>query len=1744
MSTWFDNYKAQLDSIIAAKQKAVSITGNNNLSSAYALLIARDQGSRAIVPPVGNVSSSSSGGSSSKTNPAAFTARGYVPRGNVVVGGGSGNKALDKAVSTTFNAGKSGISNVLDFLSRGNYASANLALTIGEQKKSKKVSHPILGTIARATGVGGLGDVVSGDWSNELSAVGRGLSGKEKNTYADVFRQAGITNNKAAGLLGFAGDVLLDPTTYIGAGVIKSGLRGVASGAKAVKGLAVGKKAAEEAVSKAGIKAAEVKIGAVPTSTVNDLIDHINSVKSADKVPYENLPFAVKPTSTLTDAIHSQRNADVIQARARAKSVTEQMGNITAKRYSPSLQIDAPFKSIEETVTTEVPKATKGIEASRAKAAAAYQRIVNDPGYRISVGNKSTTVAQLKDAVVKNPESAAMVNTILRQEATKLASSGKDIGGITIVGKTGKAGAVVPAKDLEHYLATGSAPKGSILNDNLDTLNLTNLVGKTESIKNFLKRMGIHIEEKLGPPFDEVPATTSVTKTTFKKFSLPEKKAWIEKYKDVLDKEDIDLLLSTKISKTSSKAYNDALEKIMSKTSSTSFTSVDDLLQAIKDGRVDPADLKKLQDLTGAKSPAGIKNGLNRVFKNLAKLEDDLKKSEADLVSSGKRFELPEESAINKLPPQPKPASEIIRNVVEHGNDADLVSMKAALDPNQVEDLENVIKLGIKANIVDPHVARRYDLFPHETKLGTARTEAQIHKGRGITKDWNMQKQFETFQRLITRRSQDASDLIKEAGLVGTQGRVARQRAMYEHIVPVMRAFDKFLIEQGNPPVLLLDRSYVASLTDVMDSLPTKFVQRHMFDGIKDSQNIPATMMNIIGGHMLDYNKGILSFGDAMGAIKELLLQGYKNPHNPSQVLHSGVGKFYNNLLENKGAKAAEDYIDGIGKTFLDGSLRLSQKLQENIAELTLHNIDGAAAITDNTLKAVVDFVSSPEFSNLDILRLVNNRDTMVDSIARSLGITSDAAKTIAKSDILVRTSAMMPPETVSEAVFGQRMANAVKQSSRPVGKAYFDPATQTKIVEINRKALDSAESAFKEIAPAIPAESLSDMVPEALGGVGMRLLRAFSPHLSNSQVRPIFLDHLSPTQTNSKLIARASSRIMAQHSGDDIAAAFKEMQNGTISSVDTVAAAQKDLQQVFGTVFNADPEYNHFMLHALTPTQVNAKALKYGVKEDLLLPDENFMDAWKSWDLDPVDILDVMNKYHAAIQSSILERELGADLSRLFGSKIAKPGMVRIKNDGSILSRYLDPSMYFEKDIAKQFSVLEDALKKLNEPKASDDFLKYIDSVIHSYKAGLTIYRPGHHIRNMVGDIFFNWMDGVNDPRVYELARRVMVDNHGRYKDIASANDLVTRGIANPKQSRNILTVTVKGKKVQLTTGDVYRLAFQHGGVLPDYSVIEDIGTAATRKMWKPRPFGGKVHNAAASFSEGRDHYVRLAHFIDKIGKGNYESLDDAARIAANRVRKWHPDGSDLGTAEVKYARRTILFYSWMRKAVPLVVEGMVLHPGKSMVIPKAMFAVAEANGINPTSFGDPFPVDQLFPDWLRDEGIGPMFGNADKGYWSINPGVPTTDVLSEFGNGFWPSVKNVLGSTNPFIKWPAEYALPRITHDNEEKGTQFIDLATGIPSKDVSDYVDQQTPGLSYLSNISNRSASSLFTQRTGVGRGMTDEQKAKAEAKNPGTDTTALINFLTGMRLTNQSKPGTITTAQFDQKRAIKKAQNASR
>lgn len=493
-----------------------------------------------------------------------------------------------------------------------------------------------------------------------------------------------------------------------------------------------------------------------------------------------------------------------------------------------------------------------------------------------------------------------------------------------------------------------------------------------------------------------------------------------------------------------------------------------------------------------------------------------------------------------------------------------------------------------------------------------------------------------------------------------------------------------------------------------------------------------------------------------------------------------------------------------------------------------------------------------------------------------------------------------------------------------------------------------------------------------------------------------------------------------------------------------------------------------------------------------------------------------------------------------------------------------------FEGQVADDFTELMKQMEK-GQWRPDSDFGKMYVKALRMWKTGMTIYSPSHHSRNLIGDTWLMWMAGHNDPLVFADSRKILSSQRARYAEALKADsmDEVNKLLGASKPLREEASWAratgsdVIIKRGNITSDEIYGEAMQRG-LLLDASRAEDIldgnnpmfgnipgKKPSALKKYANAPLGGKAHKSATFVAEYREHFVRTAHFTAAVRKGitpkmatqlkgaktvaeRRKILEPVYEKAAAEVRKWHPDGRDMTQFEQKWMRNIIPFYSWQRKAIPLIIESMVTRPSKITMYPRGMYAVQGAFGIESPGPSDPFPEDQLFPDWMRFGGIGPIGDpqsdnpissflgklgrgvetiQGETGYTVINPGNPFNDTIAQFGqSGSGPiesARKGVGGMLTPAFNIPKE-----LISDKKFTGAPISkdEGGEGYPA-----WAAEQVPILTILQRILEPG-----------------EEHAEGVATGPNSE--ALYNWLSGLGIKGSGQY--YKSAEFDAKDAAKK------
>lgn len=453
---------------------------------------------------------------------------------------------------------------------------------------------------------------------------------------------------------------------------------------------------------------------------------------------------------------------------------------------------------------------------------------------------------------------------------------------------------------------------------------------------------------------------------------------------------------------------------------------------------------------------------------------------------------------------------------------------------------------------------------------------------------------------------------------------------------------------------------------------------------------------------------------------------------------------------------------------------------------------------------------------------------------------------------------------------------------------------------------------------------------------------------------------------------------------------------------------------------------------------------------------DGDWMHSWKEWEVkEPAE---AMYQLTRSLQLVTRKNSMWDDAAVRWGLPLKK---AEFQHTADGIDRL--KGTYFPKEIATQLTNLQKQLER-DIFKVPHKSIELFDKVQRMWKTGVTIYSPSHHIRNLNGDIYLAALDGVVSPKPYSIAAKVLHAYPTRYKDLESVFNIMDpqlREAALRARPGNTVLTTKAGEKI--TAEQLYQAA-ESQGLFIRAADIEDLMGGTTSPAFgtlgnKIQPFGGKVHGVASRVSELRDHWVRLAHFADALSKSK-APLSVAIEQAGRRVRRFHPDGMDLTGFEQNVMRRIIPFYSWMRKATPLVIEGALMRPHVTLAFPKTMADMQLLTGIESEGPGDPFPMDQMFPDWLKEKGIGPVLqpgsgigreaswrGDAP-GYTIINPTQPFMDQIAQIGS---PG-KTTLSSLTPAARIPIELLTGQTT-----LGIPLESVEGGTPG-----YLAQQIPAV----------------------------------------------------------------------------------
>lgn len=609
----------------------------------------------------------------------------------------------------------------------------------------------------------------------------------------------------------------------------------------------------------------------------------------------------------------------------------------------------------------------------------------------------------------------------------------------------------------------------------------------------------------------------------------------------------------------------------------------------------------------------------------------------------------------------------------------------------------------------------------------------------------------------------------------------------------------------------------------------------------------------------------------------------------------------------------------------------------------------------------------------------------------------------------------------------------------------------------------------------------------------------------------------------------------------------------------DEVAKAVGETWPLMKTIFDHS-DHSLFARAGLDPDYINGFLRKVRVPDAYWLTGNSRSwkvgSQWKKWDFgEDDDPFLIMAQYNRALQQASVVPGIAGSFASDFGHKsnlfgkamtdteAKAAGWRKIKPGSSGLSEWIDPEQYYDPKMIEQLSLMDEYLGKskvLDQNSAFDKIFHVIDPIINIMKSSITLWRPGHHVTNMMGEGLFNTLAGVYNPARYGDALHVLA-SHGLIE--GDTGDKVFQYLQRDAPQGFDLKVADGGKGVYATIGGkttilsydtVYKLLDKYGLIL-HHNQAEDLLTESGEALGSRTGVLARATQVAnpnwlGNISANRDNVFRIAHAVDLMTKNNYRSIDEGMARIAREVHSYHPSMQTLSAFEQKYVRRFLYFYTWQRQALSRALESMVDTPGRVMIAPKFIYNASQAGGANPESFGHPIPNDSRVPDynqglindvlWTGPEALG-QEANTDQSFlWAADINAPQLDVFqSVFGNLEINPDKDPLtnatdvagdfllttvgGQVTPALKIPFELA----TGSRIGSG--------GIPIKSVPDYLLDQT-GASYAEKI-------LAPQLRADYKGTSDPVEAQAARQR------AIANWISGLKITDLTTPASAAAAQ---------------
>lgn len=339
-----------------------------------------------------------------------------------------------------------------------------------------------------------------------------------------------------------------------------------------------------------------------------------------------------------------------------------------------------------------------------------------------------------------------------------------------------------------------------------------------------------------------------------------------------------------------------------------------------------------------------------------------------------------------------------------------------------------------------------------------------------------------------------------------------------------------------------------------------------------------------------------------------------------------------------------------------------------------------------------------------------------------------------------------------------------------------------------------------------------------------------------------------------------------------------------------------------------------------------------------------------------------------------------------------------------------------------EMYNIIHPNMVKLKNPAEMSKFLNAYQQYHRFFKIYATL-TPGFSIRNAMSSTFTNYTAGVTTES--------MIDG------IKGATAYVKYG---PDKWIERLGLSAAEK-------EQYRLAWEIASSTGAGQTANDIMEPILNGK-ASRILNNKATRASGKFNEGVEFSARFGMALNDVRAGL--TFDEAA----TRISRFHFDYTDLSKID-KVAKNFVPFWIWTSRNVPLQIANTWTRPSVY-----AMYDHLRQN--------TPVNPNIMMPKWMAGQNPLGLGGN-----WVANPDLPNNQMQKQIE--LLSDPKRLLGNLNPLLKLPIEmYGSNQLQNDIpfgnkpvEAKGLDMLTALIGLPLGQTSRNAQGQTmisPKLQY--------------------------------------------------------------------------------